>query len=63
MRTWFTRTIVAALYDRKAISAMEYAILAAAILGAVGAAATSLSGDITSAFNRLETILANATGG
>jgi Flp pilus assembly pilin Flp len=47
MRKMFTGTIIAALHDRKGVSAMEYAILAAAILTAVGAAAITLAGDIS----------------
>ena len=63
MHHWFTRIVVAAMSDRRGISAMEYAILAAAVLGAVGAAATTLGSDIGLAFNRLENVLRNATGG
>jgi Flp pilus assembly pilin Flp len=53
MRNLFSRTIVAVMYDRKGVSAMEYAILAAAILLAVGAAATTLAGDISTALSNL----------
>ena len=59
MHHWFTGIVVAAMYDRRGISAMEYAILAAAVLGA---AATTPGSDIGLAFNRLETVLRNATG-
>ena len=41
--------LVAILKDRKGVSAMEYAVLAVAIVVAVGAAATALSGAFTSA--------------
>ncbi len=51
----------AALRDRKGVSAMEYAILAAAILGAVSAAVTVLGGDISSLFVALEGIITSAT--
>ena len=41
--------VFALLKDRKGVSAMEYAVLAVAIVVAVGAAATALSGAFTSA--------------
>ena len=51
----------AMLRDRKAISSMEYAILAAVILGAVGAAASALGTDITNLFTALENIVTKYT--
>lgn len=42
--------IGAVLHDRKGISAMEYAILAAVILTAVGTALTGLSTEIATLF-------------
>ena len=60
MRTMITNMAIKALYDRKGISALEYAILAAAILGAVSAGVTTLGGDISSLFNALETVVNNA---
>jgi pilus assembly protein Flp/PilA len=59
--------ISAVLRDRKGISAMEYAILAAAVLTAVGAAATTLSGDLSSLYSSLSTLITStmtkASGG
>ena len=57
MRSWLTVTLVDVLQDRRGISAMEYAILAAAVLGVVGAAAVSLGGDIGFVFNELGTYM------
>ncbi len=42
-----TARVTAILNDRKGVSAMEYAVLAVAIVVAVGAAATALSGAFT----------------
>ena len=62
MRNWYTQKIVAVLYDRKGISAMEYAILGAAVLGAVGTAVTTLGGDITKLFDKMNTIVKTIVG-
>lgn len=43
--------LTALLKDRKGVSAMEYAVLAVAIVVAVGAAATALSGAFTATMN------------
>lgn len=43
--------LVALFKDRKGVSAMEYAVLAVAIVVAVGAAATALSGAFTTSMN------------
>lgn len=42
---------VGALRDRKGISAMEYGILAAALVGVIFAAVTALGAEITTMFN------------
>lgn len=52
----------ATLHDRKAIASLEYGIIAAAILGAVGAAMTILKGDISNLFNAVINAVVNATG-
>lgn len=44
-----TARVTAILNDRKGVSAMEYAVLAVAIVVAVGAAATALSGAFSTA--------------
>ena len=49
-----------ALNDRKGVSSMEYAVLAAAIIVAVGAAAKALGSGIENAMNTLVTTLQNA---
>jgi Flp pilus assembly pilin Flp len=49
------------LHDRRGIAALEYGIIAAAVLGAVGAAAATLKTDITSLFNVVLTAVTNAT--
>jgi Flp pilus assembly pilin Flp len=59
MRSWFARSTVAALSDRKGISSLEYAILAAAILGVVGTAAQVLGGDVSQLFGKVETVMTN----
>lgn len=46
-----------AMHDRKGITAMEYGILAAAVLAAVAAAATTLSGKISGLFTGFESSL------
>ncbi len=59
----FTRLICwidCALRDRKGISAMEYAVLGAAIIVAVGAAATTLSNGLSEVFTNLVAKLTNA---
>jgi pilus assembly protein Flp/PilA len=54
--------LTAALTDRKGISAMEYGILAAAIIGVVATAATNLGTEITALFNAVILDLKNAVG-
>jgi pilus assembly protein Flp/PilA len=44
---------IAALRSRKGISALEYGILAAVLVGAISAAAGLLSTDISSAFSTI----------
>ena len=56
MVTTFAVRIVAVLDDRKGISAVEYAVLAAAVLGAVGAILTSFSSNLPSILSRLSGI-------
>lgn len=46
-----------AMRDRKGITAMEYGILAAAVLAAVALAANTLGGKISTQFSNFETIL------
>jgi Flp pilus assembly pilin Flp len=50
-------TISAALRDRKGIAAMEYAILAAAILGGIGVALTTIGGDLSTLLAKVVTAL------
>ena len=50
------------LLDRRAVSSMEYAILAAVILVAVAAGANVLSGDITTLFAKVHAMVAGVTG-
>jgi Flp pilus assembly pilin Flp len=50
MIRYMMNVLSAAMRDRKGVTALEYAILAVAILGAVAAAGTVLSGDISTAF-------------
>jgi Flp pilus assembly pilin Flp len=47
MIRYMMNVLSAAMRDRKGVTALEYAILAVAILGAVAAAGTVLSGDIS----------------
>jgi pilus assembly protein Flp/PilA len=54
---------VAALRDRKGISAMEYGILAAALIGIIYAAVTALGTEISTMFGAVITDLKNVTGG
>ncbi len=54
------RAVIATLHDRKGISALEYAIMAAAILGAISATIGGIGSDVTTLFTRLQTILNNA---
>ena len=53
MRNWISLKFFSLLADRKGISAMEYAILAAAILGAVTTAVSTLGTDIGALFTNL----------
>lgn len=46
----FIRTAIAATVDRKGVSAAEYAVLAAAIILAVGAAVTAFGPTLTAKF-------------
>jgi len=50
MNTLIVRATMAALRDRKGVSALEYGILAAAILTAVATATTSLGNEIGTFF-------------
>ncbi len=49
--------LTAVLDDRKGISALEYGILAAAIIGAVGAAATTIGTDLPLIFAKVTAAL------
>lgn len=51
--------LTSVLHDRKGISAMEYGILAAAIIGVVATAATALGTEISSLFNAIIVKLTN----
>jgi Flp pilus assembly pilin Flp len=53
---------VAAIHDRKGISAMEYGILAAAIIGVVGTAAATIGTDLGTLMNKVINSLVNAGG-
>jgi Flp pilus assembly pilin Flp len=53
--------IGAVLRDRKGISAMEYAILAAAVLTAVGVGAAAVGTDMAAMFTALEGIITKYT--
>ena len=57
-----TVKLIAFLHDRKGISAMEYGILAAAIIGVVATAMTTIGGDLTSLMGKVENALTNAIG-
>jgi Flp pilus assembly pilin Flp len=63
MRNLFIRTITAVMHDRKGISALEYAILAAAILGAIGTAFTTIGGDLSTLLGTVKTNLTNIMTG
>jgi Flp pilus assembly pilin Flp len=60
MYSLFLRTATALVRDRKGISALEYAILAAAILGAISATIGSIHTDVSTLFNNLKSTLDNA---
>jgi len=45
--------LTAVMQDRKGVSALEYAVLAAAIIAAVGAAVTALGPLLTGAFQNI----------
>ncbi len=50
----YAMTILAvALRDRKGVTALEYGVLAVAILGAISVAATTLSGNLSSTFVKI----------
>jgi pilus assembly protein Flp/PilA len=53
MLQYISSMVVVALQDRKGITAMEYGILAAAILGAVATAATTIGTDLTALFAKI----------
>lgn len=53
---------VGALRDRKGISAMEYGILAAALIGVIFTAVTALGTEIGALFNAVIADLKNAGG-
>lgn len=55
--------LTALMGDRRGISAMEYGILAAAIIGVVSLAATNLGNEIGLLFNKVVTDLSNAVSG
>ena len=58
--------VYAALRDTKGIAAMEYAILAAAVLGAIGVGFTTLGGDLSTLISTMVTnanAIAHPTGG
>jgi len=52
--------LFAALNDRKGISALEYGILAAGIIGVVATAAATLGSDLASLLDAIGTKLTNA---
>lgn len=54
--------ILAVLMDRDGISAMEYGILAAAIIGVVATAAATIGTDLGTLMNKVITDLTNAGG-
>jgi Flp pilus assembly pilin Flp len=54
--------LTAALKDRKGVSALEYGILAAAVLGVVGAAATTMGTELTKIFAVVTSALTAAAG-
>ena len=45
--------LAAAIQDRKGVTALEYGVLAAAIVVALGTAATALSGKLTTTFTTI----------
>lgn len=51
--------LIAAIHDRKGIAAMEYAILAAAVLGAIGVAFTTLGTDLSIMLGKMTAALAS----
>ena len=51
------------IYDRKGISALEYAILAASLLGVISAALVTFGADITSVFTTVGNGLKTDVGG
>ena len=55
--------LTATLRDRKGISAMEYGILAAAIIGVVATAATNMGTESSLLFNAVVTDLKSAVSG
>ncbi|MGA3399358.1 MAG: Flp family type IVb pilin [Acetobacteraceae bacterium] len=63
MLNWIIGRTVAALRDRKGISAMEYGILAAALIGVIFTAVTALGTEITAMFNAVIADLKTAVGG
>jgi Flp pilus assembly pilin Flp len=56
------RGLIAVLRDRRGISAMEYGILAAAIIGVVGTAAATIGSDLGTLLNSVINSLVNAGG-
>ena len=50
----FREMVIAALRDRKGISALEYAILAAAILGAISVSIGGIGGDLSTIFTDIK---------
>ncbi len=53
--------LVALRHDRKGIAAMEYAILAAAILGAIGVAFSTIGTSLSTILAKVITDLSNYT--
>jgi Flp pilus assembly pilin Flp len=51
------RRLAAMLADQKGVTAMEYGMIAAATVVAVGAVMTTIKGDLTTLFTNLETYL------
>jgi Flp pilus assembly pilin Flp len=45
--------LAAALHDRKGVTALEYGVLAVAVISAVAAAGVTLSGDISTLFGKI----------
>ena len=57
MTSYVQALLSAAMRDRRGITAMEYGILAAAILAVVAIAATTMSGGLSGLFSTVESDL------